>query len=132
MARNFGIPARDDRDDNDDLRVMVIAWLIAAVAFMVLALIWFGSMLVSWPAHAGDPTGYWKREIAAGRAPKAEWWGGLEARGGGLCCSHADGLSVKDVDWDTKDGHYRVYARGWIIDKTAIPDGWIDVPDARD
>jgi len=37
---------------------------------------------------------------------------------------------VRDVDWDTANGHFRVYARGWIIGSTPIPDGWIEVPDA--
>ena len=92
-------------------------------AFLLLA-------LCALPASAGDPTGYWRREIAAGRAPDSAWWNSLEARGGGLCCSYADGLSVRDVDWDTANGHFRVYARGWIIGSTPIPDGWIEVPDA--
>ena len=33
----------------------------------------------------------------------------------GPCCSVADGQSVKNVDWDTKDGKYRVRLDGqWI------------------
>ncbi len=46
------------------------------------------------------------------------WFNGL-ASGKGLCCSFADGQSVEDVNWDTKDGHYRVKLYGQ----------WIDVPD---
>lgn len=80
-------------------------------------------------AHAGDPTGFWRREIAAGRAPSSEWWNGLHDKHARPCCSHADGLKVEDVDWDSKDGHYRVYARGWKIAGVNIPDGWIEVPD---
>jgi hypothetical protein len=37
----------------------------------------------------------------------------------GLCCSDADGSVVSDVDWESKDGHYRVRLEGQ----------WIDVPD---
>lgn len=37
----------------------------------------------------------------------------------GLCCSVADGESVADPDWETKDGHYRV----------RLENNWIDVPD---
>src|SRR4029077_10192226 len=36
-----------------------------------------------------------------------------------LCCSFADGFVVSDVDWESKDGHYRVRLEG----------RWIDVPD---
>jgi hypothetical protein len=36
-----------------------------------------------------------------------------------LCCSDADGTAVSDVDWESKDGRYRVRLGG----------EWIDVPD---
>ena len=39
--------------------------------------------------------------------------------GKGPCCSDADGSAVADVDWESKDGHYRVRLEGQ----------WIDVPD---
>ena len=47
-------------------------------------------------------------------------WFDQLASGKGLCCSFADGVSVKDVDWDSQEGHYRVRLHG----------EWIDVPDA--
>ncbi len=47
-----------------------------------------------------------------------EWFNRL-ASGKGLCCSFADGSVVSDVDWELKDGHYRVRLEG----------RWIDVPD---
>lgn len=37
----------------------------------------------------------------------------------GPCCSDADGSAVSDVDWESRNGHYRV----------RIDDQWIDVPD---
>lgn len=46
------------------------------------------------------------------------WFDGLRS-GMGPCCSDADGNVVKDADWESRDGHYRV-----MIDKS-----WIDVPD---
>ena len=46
------------------------------------------------------------------------WFDSL-ASGNGLCCSFADGLALKDVDWDTQDGHYRVRIEG----------EWVDVPE---
>jgi hypothetical protein len=51
-------------------------------------------------------------------SPLKPWFDQL-ASGKGLCCSFADGMSVQDVDWDVKDGHYRVRLRGeWIV----VPD----------
>jgi hypothetical protein len=46
------------------------------------------------------------------------WFDGLRSRKG-PCCSDADGSAVSDVDWETKNGHYRVRIDG----------DWVDVPD---
>jgi hypothetical protein len=46
------------------------------------------------------------------------WFDGLKSAKG-PCCSNADGTALSDVDWDAKDGHYRVRIEGQ----------WIDVPD---
>jgi hypothetical protein len=46
------------------------------------------------------------------------WFDGLASKIG-LCCSYADGVTLTDVEWDTKDGHYRVFLEGQ----------WIEVPD---
>jgi hypothetical protein len=46
------------------------------------------------------------------------WFDSLKS-GRGPCCSDADGAAVSDVDWESKDGHYRVRLGG----------EWIDVPD---
>ena len=40
-------------------------------------------------------------------SPLKPWFDRL-ASGKGLCCSFADSVAVQDVDWDTRDGHYRV------------------------
>jgi hypothetical protein len=48
-----------------------------------------------------------------------EWFNNLKSGKGFLCCSDADGTAVSDVDWESKDGHYRVRLGGQ----------WIDVPD---
>jgi hypothetical protein len=46
-------------------------------------------------------------------------WFDQPGSGRGLCYSFADGHAIEDVDWDSKDGHYRVRLQGdWII----IPD----------
>jgi hypothetical protein len=47
-----------------------------------------------------------------------EWFEHL-ASGKGLCCSFADGFSIADVDWEVRDGKYRVRLNG----------RWIEVPD---
>ena len=51
-------------------------------------------------------------------SPLKPWFDSLRS-GKGPCCSDADGSVVADVDWESKDGHYRVRLWGQ----------WIDVPD---
>ena len=46
------------------------------------------------------------------------WFDSLKS-GLGPCCSDADGAAVSDVNWESKDGHYRVRLGGQ----------WIDVPE---
>ena len=43
--------------------------------------------------------------------PLKHWFDNLTSSNGN-CCSFADGLSISDVDWDTKEGHYRVLLHG--------------------
>jgi hypothetical protein len=52
-------------------------------------------------------------------SPLKPWFESLHSKGGGACCANADGLALSDVDWDTRDGHYRVRLQG----------EWIDVPE---
>jgi len=51
--------------------------------------------------------------------PELNGWFNKLQSGRGLCCSFADGFAVSDVDWESKDGHYRV----------RLENIWIDVPD---
>jgi hypothetical protein len=51
-------------------------------------------------------------------SPLHEWFDSLRSARG-PCCSDADGTALSGADWDSKDGHYRVYLGG----------EWIDVPD---
>lgn len=51
-------------------------------------------------------------------SPLKGWFESLHSSKG-PCCSDADGTAVSDVDWETKDGHYRVRIQG----------EWWDVPD---
>jgi hypothetical protein len=46
------------------------------------------------------------------------WFDTLRS-GKGPCCSDADGTAVSDVDWESRNGHYRVRLEG----------DWIDVPE---
>jgi len=79
------------------------AWYVALVAFVVAILIW--------PALARDDGRYANSDLKP-------WFDGLKSQNG-LCCSVADGVSVKDVDWEARDGRYRVRLNG----------EWLDVPD---
>jgi hypothetical protein len=51
-------------------------------------------------------------------SPLKQWFDSLKSAKGS-CCSVADGFTVSDPDWDSKDGHYRVRLDG----------EWIEVPD---
>jgi len=46
------------------------------------------------------------------------WFDSLRSERG-PCCSDADGAVVPDVDWETKDGRFRVRLEG----------AWVEVPD---
>jgi hypothetical protein len=51
-------------------------------------------------------------------SPLKPWFDHLSS-GKGLCCSDADGTALSDVDWESREGRYRVRIEGQ----------WIDVPD---
>jgi len=51
-------------------------------------------------------------------SPLKPWFESLHSKSG-PCCADADGMTLKNVDWDAKDGHYRVFIEG----------KWWDVPD---
>jgi len=51
--------------------------------------------------------------------PELNAWFDKLASGKGLCCTVTDGVAIPDVDWATKDGHYRV----------RIEDQWFAVDD---
>src|SRR6516225_3093442 len=53
------------------------------------------------------------------------WFDQLKSRNG-PCCSNADGFVVEDVDWDTKNSHYRVRVPVYPDSKVMV---WFDVPD---
>lgn len=54
----------------------------------------------------------------AGADPELKSWFDRLASKRGPCCSDADGFALSDVDWESKDGHYRVRLNGQ----------WHDVP----
>lgn len=51
-------------------------------------------------------------------SPLKGWFDSLHS-GKGPCCSDADGTALSDIDWEARDGHYRVRIEGQ----------WWDVPD---
>src|SRR3954469_18343796 len=58
-------------------------------------------------------------------APLKPWFDSLRSKKG-LCCSDADGSVVSDVDWESKDGHYRGRIEGQWIERP--DDAVITVP----
>ena len=62
------------------------------------------------------------------------WFQSLRSKKG-LCCDGNDALHLKEVQWETKDGHYRVavpadaYAYNAALHGESVTTIWVDVPD---
>jgi hypothetical protein len=54
-------------------------------------------------------------------SPLKPWFESLQSKRS-PCCADADGMTLKDVDWDTNDGHYRVFIEGkwWAVPDDAV------------
>jgi hypothetical protein len=81
---------------------------------LLLTIVIVSMFCVILSAFARDPDGRYAQEDPATH----NWFQQLASKKG-LCCAFADGTAISDVDWDTKDGHYRVRIEG----------SWYDVPD---
>jgi len=89
------------------------------VSGVILCCAALSPLLVSGSGLARDPEGKYEK------SPLKQWFNSLASRRG-LCCSVADGVSVADVDWDTKDGKYRVRLDGQWIE--VPPEALVTVP----
>jgi hypothetical protein len=69
--------------------------------------------LASHLGHARD-----RGQYANANPELKAWFEGLTS-GKGPCCSDSDGTAVSDVDWQSRDGHYRVRLDGDCVD---VPD----------
>jgi hypothetical protein len=63
-------------------------------------------------------------------SPLHSWFDSLASKKGS-CCSFADGISIQDVDWDTKDGHYRVKVPSFVTNSGPLGKG-VTVPATKD
>lgn len=52
------------------------------------------------------------------------WYEHLSSKGGGICCDGKEATHLADVDWESRDGHYRVHVPD--VDGNPV---WVDVPD---
>ena len=59
------------------------------------------------------------------QSPLKEWFKALHSERG-ACCADADGNTILDSDWESKDGHYRVRLDGEWYD--VPPDAVLTVP----
>lgn len=85
-----------------DLGCAIIAW--AAALVVTLGLLFLCSR-----AHAHDHT----------RPDLKSWFLTLHNKKDVPCCDGSDATRLSDVDWESRDGHYRVKLEG----------EWVDVPD---
>jgi len=76
------------------LAMTVIAYGLGCAVFLVPLL--FGSLSL---AHRAD------------RPDLNDWFMHLKSSEG-LCCDFSEAESIADPDWDTQDGHYRVFLEG--------------------
>jgi hypothetical protein len=104
-VRKNGVCENEDLENSQHRRARRLKTSLT-IGLAVLALV-----LASHRGDARDDGRY------AGSALKP-WFDSLKS-GKGPCCSDADGSAVSDVDWESKDGHYRVRLDG----------EWIDVPE---
>jgi hypothetical protein len=64
------------------------------------------------PAFARDDGRY-------AASPLKEWFDSLKSKNG-PCCSDADGTALSDVDWESRDGRYRVRIGGALDRRSRI------------
>ena len=85
-------------------------------AAIILAVVFSAAVV----AHGLAPVEAVARDLDGryANSPLKGWFESLHSSKG-PCCSDADGTAVADVDWESKDGHYRV----------RIQEQWWDVPD---
>lgn len=105
-----------NENDKDNLKATV--WLVV-VALGILAAMYFGTLLMFRPSMARDLDGRYANN------PLHAWFDSLRS-GRGPCCSDADGTALSDVDWESRDGHYRV--RVPVAPGSKVVE-WVDVPD---
>lgn len=112
---------------------MVWFWLFVAVVLIVLGLFIFTQggqnlgpavstigvvilliLLVS-PSRAHDHS----------RSELKPWFESLKSRAKASCCDGSDATRLDDIDWDSRDGHYRVRLNGqWVdVPEDAVVDG---------
>lgn len=83
-------------------------WL--ALIIVSLILLAMALLIHIRPAHAHD---HHRPELDG-------WFKGLTSRAGAACCDGSDATRLDDVDWESRDGRYRVRIEGQ----------WIDVPES--
>lgn len=51
-----------------------------------------------------------------------DWYHGLHSDAGAWCCEGKEATHLADVDWESKDGHYRVRVDGtwWDVPEGAV------------
>lgn len=84
------------------------------LALIIVSLIVLIAALFHHPARARDDGRYANSTLKP-------WFDGLKSKKW-PCCSDADGFALSDVDWESKDGKYRVRieSRWWDVPEDAV------------
>ena len=86
------------------------------VELMIGLIVLLVVLLLSWHVALGrDLDGRYAN------SPLKQWFDSLRS-GKGPCCSDADGFALSDVDWESRDGRYRVRIEGqwWDVPEDAV------------
>ena len=110
---------------------MRLIWLAAQLLLFVAAAaitVYFCALPIR-HAYPRDLDGHYAQQNPELHA----WFDKLANKNGGLCCSFADGIALKDVDVDTYRGadgnsHYKVRVPGGTLPHHPS-DEWVNVPD---
>lgn len=93
---------------------------LALLAVSIAALILFTAFAAFAHDHARPDLTPWFKQLKSSK---------------GYCCDGMDALHLRDVDWETKDGHYRVRVpksgedMAKAVAGETVETEWVDVPD---
>lgn len=112
MASSPSIPTRPHNPvQHSDIAAAQLRASLRFLAFVIAAFAIVALLSMS-GAYSRDDGRY-------AQSPLKDWFNSLTNKHRVPCCSVADGVTIKDADWDIQNGSYRVFLEGqWLV----VPD----------